>query len=180
MPHSLRGRGFGAVASGTTMRLMLICSLLSAAASVQAGTIDGRIVGVHDGDSLTMLDREQRQHKIRLNGIDAPELGQPFGQAAKLHLSAAAFDRDATAECHKTDRYGREVCRVFVDGVDIGLAQIRAGLAWFFKRYAGELKADGRRQYAEAEEAARKARRGLWADAEPVPPWEWRTPVTRQ
>ena len=159
--------------------LYLVCALALASAAVQAGIIEGRIVGVHDGDSVTILDREQRQHKVRLNGIDAPELGQPFGQAAKLHLSAAAFDRDASAECHKTDRYGRQVCRVFVDGVDVGLAQIRAGLAWFFKRYAGELKADGRRQYAEAEEAARKARRGLWADAEPVPPWEWRAPVTR-
>ena len=97
-----------------------------------------------------------------------------------MHLQAAASDRAATAECPKADRYGREVCRVFVDGVDVGLAQIRAGLAWIFKRYASERKADGRRQYAEAEEAARKAGRGLWADAEPVPPWEWRAPVPRQ
>jgi len=79
------------------------------------------------------------------------------------------------AECSKINRYGRGVCRVLVDGADAGLEQVRAGLAWFFRRYAKELPADRRQQYADMEAQAQAERRGLWADAEPVAPWDWRS-----
>ncbi len=78
------------------------------------------------------------------------------------------------AECGKIDRYRREVCRVLVGGSDAGLEQIRAGMAWFFRRYAKELPPERRRQYTDMEAQAQAERRGLWADAEPVAPWEWR------
>jgi endonuclease YncB( thermonuclease family) len=83
--------------------LVVVLLCLAGSTAACGGTIEGRIVGVHDGDSITLLDAENRQHKIRLDGIDAPELGQPFGRAAKRHLA----NRMAVAECSKTDRYRR-------------------------------------------------------------------------
>jgi len=98
--------------------------LVGLAGGTQAGTqtIEGRIVSVHDGDSITLLDADNRQHKIRLDGIDAPELAQPFGRASKLHLAELVASREAVAECSKTDRYRRNVCRVPVGGADVGRA----------------------------------------------------------
>ena len=152
-------------------------AILTSAA--HAHTIEGRIVGVHDGDSITLLGADNRQHKIRLDGIDAPELGQPFGRASKQHLAELVANRMAVAECHKADRYGREVCRVLIGGADAGLAQIRAGMAWYFRRYAKELPPDRRQQYGGMEAQAQAERRGLWADADPVAPWDWRSERSR-
>lgn len=78
------------------------------------------------------------------------------------------------ADCPKQDRYRREVCLVRVDGVDVGLAQIEAGLAWWYRKYAKDQSAQDRATYAAVEQAAQEARRGLWQDRDPVPPWEWR------
>lgn len=150
--------------------------LIGLVASTHAGThqIEGRILGVQDGDTITLLDVDNRQHKIRLDGIDAPESGQPFGRASQQHLAEHLFYREAVAECSKIGRYRREVSRVLVGGVDAGLEQIRAGMAWFFRRYAKELPPDRRQQYAAMEAEAKDERRGLWADAEQMPPWDWR------
>ena len=150
--------------------------LVGLVASSHAGThqIEGRIVGIADGDTITLLDADNHQHKTRLDGIDAPESGQPFGRISKQHLADLVFNREAVADCSKTDRYRREVCRVLVGGADAGLEQIRAGMAWFFRRYAKELPPDRRQQYADMEAQAKGERRGLWTDAEPVPPWDWR------
>jgi endonuclease YncB( thermonuclease family) len=149
-----------------------LCLVASTLAGAQQ--IEGRIVKVTDGDTVTLLDAHHRQHKIRLDGIDAPESGQPFGGASKQHLAELVANRQAVAECSKTDRYKREVCRVLVGGADAGLEQIRAGMAWYFRRYAKELPPDRRQQYADMEAQARAEQRGLWADAEPMPPWDWR------
>lgn len=153
-------------------RLAFALAIVAGCAS--AGTLEGRIVGITDGDTITLLDADHKQHKIRLDGIDAPEKAQPFGNRSKQHLSDLAFNREAMAECGKVDRYQREVCRVIVGGTDVCLAQIQAGMAWHFKRYAKEQTRLHREQYAGAELEARAARRGLWADALPMPPWEWR------
>jgi endonuclease YncB( thermonuclease family) len=158
------------------MRGITALCLVGLVGSTHAGThqLEGRIVGVHDGDTITLLDAENRQHKIRLDGIDAPELGQPFGRASKQHLAELLANREAVAECSKTDRYRREVCRVLIGGADAGLEQIRAGMAWCFRRYAKELPPDRRQQYTDMEAQAQAERRGLWTDGEPVPPWDWR------
>jgi endonuclease YncB( thermonuclease family) len=157
------------------IRPTLIALLITAFAQAHAGiVITGRVVAVADGDTITLLDAEQRQHTIRLDGIDAPEKGQAFGQSSKRHLSGLALDREATAECHKVDRYRRNVCRITVYEADLCLEQLRAGMAWVFTRYAGELSAQRRADYIDAEQAARAEQRGLWRDAEPMPPWEWR------
>lgn len=149
--------------------LLPACSL-----AADAWTLSGRIVNVHDGDTVTLLDAQNRQHKIRLDGIDAPELGQAFGKASKRALQEQALRRDAQAACHKEDRYRREVCRVTVDGADTGLQQLQAGMAWVFRRYERELPSDTREVYDSAEKQARSTQRGLWSDREPQPPWDWR------
>jgi endonuclease YncB( thermonuclease family) len=84
---------------------------------------------VADGDTITLLDSNRQQHRIRLAGIDAPERAQPFGQRSKQHLSELAFGKDAKVECYKVDRNDRDVCIVYVDGKNIGLEQLDAGLA---------------------------------------------------
>ncbi len=137
-------------------------------------SLSGRIVSVADGDTVTLLDANLRQHKIRLSGIDAPERRQPFGNRSRLHLGALVFGKRVTADCPKTDRYKRAVCRLEVDGIDANLAQVEAGMAWHYKDYAREQRAPDRRRYAQAEDEARQSRRGLWADRAPMAPWDFK------
>lgn len=155
--------------------LMISLSLLPRVSS--AADLVGRVVSVADGDTLTVLTLDKQQDIVRLNGIDAPESGQDFGQAAKRSLSALVFGKDVRVLGSKHDRYGRLVGTVLVDSVDVNLEQIRAGMAWFFRRYATDVPAERRAEYEEAEAAAREAKRGLWAQPRPVAPWEFRRPT---
>ena len=139
-----------------------------------AETLVGRIIGVADGDTLTLFDSSKQSHKIRLSGIDAPEKKQAFGQQSKLSLSNLAYGRQAIAECPKRDRYQRAVCVVTIAGKDVGLQQIHQGLAWWYRTYAHEQRAQDQRDYAHAEQAAQEKRVGLWREKDPTPPWEWR------
>ena len=159
--------------------VLLISFLLCICWPAHAETITGRVVAVADGDTLTVLDGTRLQHRVRLNGIDAPESGQPFGQASKRNLVNLVFGKTVSIETKKTDRYGRAVGLVTYDGQDVNLAQLKAGLAWFYRQYAGELDTDRRAAYERAEREAREARRGLWADPAPVAPWEYRHPETK-
>jgi endonuclease YncB( thermonuclease family) len=127
-----------------------------------------RVVGVHDGDTLTGLDHRKTQHKIRLQAIDAPELGQPYGQAAKRALSSKVFGKDVVVIPQTTDRYGRTVGQVLVDGRDANIEMLAEGMAWHYERY------DDDERLSEAERGARAARKGLWQDRNPEPPWDWR------
>ena len=155
------------------MRLMwLLCVFCSL--SVQAVTIEGRVVGVADGDTVTVLDNGKVQHKIRLAGIDAPERTQDFGNRSKQSLSDLVFAKPVTVETRKQDRYGRHVGKVLVDGVDVSLSQIERGFAWHYKAHESEQPADDRKLYGAAEDAAKAVKRGLWYDPEPTPPWSWR------
>ena len=139
-----------------------------------AETIAGKVVGVADGDTVTVLDATKTQHKIRLSGIDAPEKEQPFGKRSKENLSRLVFGKQVSVDATKTDRYGRSVGKIRVGGVDANLEQISAGLAWHYKKYEREQSAEDRGVYARAETAARAARVGLWRDATQVAPWDWR------
>ena len=129
---------------------------------------------LRDGDTITVLDRAKVQHKIRLAGIDAPEKGQAFGNASKESLSRLVFDRQVMAQCHKRDRYGREVCKVMRGSTDVDIEQIKAGMAWWYREYAKEQTPPEREEHAREEEGAKASRVGLWRDPKPVPPWEWR------
>ncbi len=156
------------------MRLILAILCAGLAQATWAETLTGRVVAIADGDTLTLLDVANRQHHIRLMGIDAPEKAQQFGNRSRTALGARAFGKDAVAECGKRDRYGREVCKIIVDSVDINLEQIRAGMAWWYRQYAKEQTPGDREEYELAEFQAKSHRQGLWADKNPVPPWEWR------
>ena len=153
--------------------LLLIGALLAPLLALGA-SIEGQIVGVSDGDTVTLLDAQKKQWKIRLLGIDAPEKKQAFGQRSKQHLSDLVFNKQVVVEYYKRDRYGRTLGKLLVDGADVNLEQVKAGMAWHYKRYEKEQPPDERVSYAEAEERARAGRKGLWVDAEPVPPWDWR------
>lgn len=139
-----------------------------------AGTVVGRVVAVADGNTITVLDARKVQHRIRVAGIDAPEKFQAFGQRSKDSLSALVFRQEVTVLTGKRDPNGREVGKVLVGRVDAGLEQIRGGFAWHYKASGSEQTAEDRRAYAAAEAQARLERAGLWRDAHPIPPWEFR------
>lgn len=159
----------------------MLGALAAASASpAAAATLRGRVVAVADGDTITVLDAARRRERVRLAGIDAPESRQPFGAAAKRSLAALVFGVDVEVEYSKRDRYGRIVGRVLREGRDAGLAQVEAGLAWHYLRYANEQSPQDRAAYARAESDARALRRGLWADRAPLAPWEWRAQRRRR
>jgi len=139
-----------------------------------AATLAGRVVGVSDGDTVTVLSAENRRFKIRLSGIDAPEKKQPFGTFAKTTLARQLFGQPVIVEWSKTDRYGRIVGKVEVNGVDANLEQVREGSAWVYTQYLRELPIEDRNLYLQAERQAKAQRRGLWHDEQPEPPWQWR------
>lgn len=139
-----------------------------------ADTLHGRVVSISDGDTLTLLDASNQQFKIRLTGIDAPEKKQPFGQVSKQQLSAMVFGKSVTVEWFKKDRYQRTLGKIVLDGLDINLKQVKSGMAWHYKKYEKEQPPEDRQTYAEAETNAQQKRLGLWADANAVPPWEFR------
>lgn len=141
--------------------------------ATMAVTLYGKVVAVADGDTLTVLV-EQKTVRVRVTGIDAPEKGQSFGQASKRGLSECAFGQQVEVAWRKKDRYGRTVGTVMAGNVDCGLRQIEQGLAWHYKAYAKEQAVSDRDSYGEAERAARAGRVGLWSDAAPVAPWEYR------
>ena len=158
------------------LALFVVATILTVlfAAQVHAEILSGRVVGVADGDTVTVLDASRQQHKIRLMGIDAPEKKMPWGNRSKQSLSDLVSEQQVQVEYSKKDRYGRTVGKVIVDGVDTNLAQIKAGMAWHYKQYQREQSVADRAAYARAEEEARASKRGLWKDTEPVPPWDWR------
>lgn len=155
---------------------LLAAFLLALSASPHAATLHGEVVALSDGDTLTVLDAHRQQHKIRLSGIDAPEKRQPYGDRSRQSLAALVFRRSVQVEWKKKDRYGRIVGKVIVNGDDVGLSQIRNGLAWHYKAYERDQLPADRHRYAVAEQAARVARLGLWQDTDPTPPWSFRRP----
>lgn len=165
---------------------MLFRSLLTSLLLVSAAyaeTLTGIVVGVSDGDTITVLDAERQQHKVRLSGIDAPEKAQPFGQRSKENLSRLVFKKEVAVDWTKRDRYKRIVGKVMVQPsdcptcaktLDAGHAQITVGLAWWYRKYAKEQPPQDRGRYESDELEAKVKRLELWADSDPMPPWDWR------
>lgn len=151
----------------TWLRPLFLALLLMAAPMAQADELAGQVVGITDGDTLRVLV-DQREVVIRLAQIDAPEKRQPFGQRSRQSLAELVFQKGVRVETEGRDRYGRTIGTVFVEGLDVNAEQVRRGMAWVYVRYAHDPALQA------VEQEAREARRGLWADAEPVAPWAWR------
>src|SRR5262249_4765037 len=143
----------------------LVC-LLGAA---RVEEFKGRVVGVTDGDTIAVL-RDDHATTVRLVGIDAPEKGQAYGQRAKQFAASLAFGQTVTVRASGRDRYGRLLGEVILpDGRSLNQELVRAGFAWWFRKYSRDLT------LAHLEEEAREGRRGLWADPSPEPPWTYRS-----
>ncbi|MCC2683032.1 MAG: nuclease (SNase-like) [Nitrosospira multiformis] len=140
----------------------------------QAETLSGRVVKIADGDTVTILDEANHQHKVRLVGIDAPERKQPFGTVSRQHLAGLVFGKTVAVKWQKRDRYQRILGKVLVDGQDVNLEQIKAGLAWHYKQYGKAQQLADLSLYGEAEEFARVNGMGLWRDPASVAPWDFR------
>jgi endonuclease YncB( thermonuclease family) len=162
------------VARGFPWRVLLAALLVMLAGLASAEPAIGRVVGVTDGDTVTVLLPRNVQVKVRLAGIDAPEKRQPFGQRAKERLSVLVFGKTVTVVGTKRDRYRRLLAKLLVDGRDANVEMVSSGLAWHYKRYEAEQPREDRMVYSRAEMTARSERRGLWFDPPPVPPWEYR------
>jgi endonuclease YncB( thermonuclease family) len=146
--------------------LFLLCF---AAHEVSAETIAGRVITVVDGDTLTLLDAGNKRHSLRLAGVDAPERGQPFYVDSARSLAAVCYRKPATVETAAGDGAAPRVAKVECAGVDASSEQVRRGMAWTAKAYVPLGSA-----LVELEAYARLRQLGLWADADPVAPWEWR------
>src|SRR5712692_10835795 len=145
-----------------------------------AQTLSGRVVAIADGDTITILDSANTQHRIRLAGIDAPETHQTFGEQSRLSLSGMIFGKDVSVSYQKIDQYGRIVGKIVLDGKDVNLEQVKAGMAWHYKFYEDEQTPEDRELYAKAEAEARAARRGLWQDPNPTEPYQFRKEEKRE
>lgn len=161
-------------------KLMLICAGLASATPLAArdrpdrGPASGVVHQVSDGDSFLLTLVDGRRISVRILGIDAPELGQPFADIARQYLKNLIEGRIVSITTLKVDPFGRAVAAVMHDGRDVGLMLVQAGLAWHFKRFEAEQSRADRQTYARAEQVARQDEVGLWVDREPLPPWDYR------
>jgi endonuclease YncB( thermonuclease family) len=168
-----RGHIKGSIgAFSAAVLLLLACpagSEPATASGAETRILDGRVVGITDGDTLTLLV-DRQQVRVRLAQIDAPESSQPYGKKAKAALSALAFGKQARIEVVDIDRYGRTIGEVFVEGIDVNREMVRAGHAWAYTKYSHTT------EIIELENSARAAKQGLWAlpDNQREPPWIWR------
>jgi endonuclease YncB( thermonuclease family) len=156
--------------------LLCFCSLVHA-------DFTGRVVAVTDGDTIKVLDASDTEYKVRLTGIDAPERGQPFGTASRDHLASMLAGKEVRVESTKNDRYGRVLGKVWVQPADCPTcgktlnanhAQILAGMAWWYRYYAKEQSPEDQGRYESAEDEAKARKWGLWADPNPINPYDWR------
>lgn len=159
-----------------------IAALLLVATTTLAD-VTGRVVAVTDGDTIKVLDAEKVQHKVRLTGIDAPERGQPYGTKSRDRLASMVAGKEVLIEANKKDRYGRVLGKVWVrpadcptcgKTLDANLAQVTAGMAWWYRYYAKEQSPEDRGRYESAEDEAKARGWGLWADPNPINPYDWR------
>ena len=150
--------------------LFAIVIILVYSTTLWAQTLTGKVIGIADGDTFTLLTAQKEQKKIRLAEIDCPENGQPYGQKAKEILSQLIFSKEVRVVQTDLDHYGRIVARVYQGPTDISAAMIRQGAAWVYREYARD------QTLYTLEDEAKTAQIGLWSlpVAQQVPPWKWR------
>jgi endonuclease YncB( thermonuclease family) len=151
-----------------TIKIILILFLGMVSNIVFSKEISAKVVGVTDGDTITVLDKNKIQYKIRFYGIDTPEKKQAYGQKAKEVLSNKIFGKIVRLEMIKKDRYGRSIGKVYLGNIYINLKMVEDGWAWHYKHYSKD------KDLSYAEKKARKAKLGLWKASNPTPPWKWR------
>jgi endonuclease YncB( thermonuclease family) len=156
------------------MKKLILIFILFLSNFAYAKTIEGLVVGVADGDTITVLDQQKNTYKIRLQGIDAPEKKQAFGEKSKQSLHDLVHSKQVRIEYDKEDKYGRIVGKVIVDDVDVCLQQLVLGMAWHYKKYQNEQSVSDRALYSETELKSKSLKLGLWSDDTPMPPWEFR------
>jgi len=163
-----------------TLLIACILTVLFAADCLAARTIEGVVRAVYDGDTILLATRQESRLTVRLYGIDAPETakpgnpGQPFGAVAKRTLMYKVMGRQVSAEIVDIDQYHRSVAVIRYAGRDINREMVTEGLAWAYRQYLQGAYAS---EYISAEELARARHKGLWRDANPLPPWEFRQAV---
>ena len=149
----------------------IFLAIILLAATAPASDWTGLCVAVTDGDTIRVLSPDNREVRVRLYGIDAPERRQPYGTASRDYAASLCHRREVTVRPVDTDRYGRTVGLVEVGDVEVNREMVAAGLAWLYPQYC---RIPDCVEWRELEAEARDARRGLWAQDGPVPPWEWR------
>ena len=149
-----------------SIALLLLIPLGLSAADLRQVT--GKVVGVHDGDTVTVLHGKGKKLKVRLEGIDAPETNQPFGDGSRQALDTMVYGKVVTIVPSAVDKYGRTVGRVWLGRFDVNREMVRIGLAWWYDRYSQETA------LSQAQQQARYYHWGLWQDPHPTPPWVWR------
>lgn len=151
------------------MRKVFLFLLLLCSVSLFSAEIKGKVVGVSDGDTITILDSlDKGRFRIRLDKIDAPEKKQAFGNRSKQFLSSLIFGKDVSVRFKKIDRYGRVVGIVYCNGKEVNLVMVQEGFAWHYSYY------DKTPAYIEAERMAKSNKKGLWVDPNPINPYEFR------
>ena len=171
--RQLLAQGAGRVTRTTFLRLVPLILAFLLLSPVNADTFTGQVVRILDGDTVDVLV-DRTPQRVRLTGIDAPEKAQPFGTKAKQALADLAGGQEVQVDWHKKDRYGRTVGKILVQSQDANLSMVSAGLAWWYRQYAGEQSPEDRTLYDAAEAKAKTGRLGLWVDPNPMPPWEFR------
>jgi micrococcal nuclease len=165
---ALNPRRNPALPRAEALAILLALFAFSPAQAARAGErISGTVTHVADGDTLD-ITTNGRVYTVRLDGIDAPEGGQPFGREARVQLRVLALSREVTALVTDHDRFGRFVARVSVGGTDLSEEMVRSGFAWHYTRYSTD------QRLAALEQQARRQHRGLWADAKAMAPWDYR------
>ena len=149
------------------LSVLLISGLLLAAPPKVIDQFTGKIVGVTDGDTVAVLVN-RKTVKVRLEGIDAPESRQSFGNKSKQALSRLVFGKQVTIKKTGEDRYGRTLGVIMLGKVDVNAKMIEDGWAWHYKKYNDE------ERLAKLEVKSRSAKRGLWVEAKPLAPWDYR------
>ena len=127
--------------------------------------LSGKVISIHDGDTITVLQGKQ-QIKVRLFGIDAPELKQPYGKKSKQFLANLIAGKVVEVEKNGKDRYKRTIGSIYLNDKDINAQMVENGYAWAYRKFS--------KKYTAQESKAKSQRLGLWRDKEPIPAWEWR------
>ncbi len=157
----------------TRNQILIAIALTLMGTAASADTLTGRVIDIADGDTLTLLVGRQ-PYKIQIVAIDAPERYQTWGDQSRTNLSRLTLNRTAVANCSRLERLDHQACQVTVNDIDIGLQQIREGMAWWLRQDAHAQSTDDQSAYESSELMAKMRRMGLWGETNPVPPWEFR------